>query len=157
MDDAADDLDWDSRCWEVIRAQSDYIEFDWFARDIAGHVAVLSSYGVGPSPVVVRTSRADFNSLLRVFSELPETTVAVVDPMPPGRTDDWEQYARCGLFGYDNADISGGDPRYQRIASPKVPRGFAELSIPQHLATRIPVLPVLFAQSSSIFFTSIPG
>jgi hypothetical protein len=156
MDETPDKLDWDSGCWDVIQAQSDYIEFDWFARDVAGCLAVLSSFGIGPSPAIVRASRPDFNAVLRLFSQLEETTTAIVDPMASGRTVDWEHYARRGIFGYDNADINGGDPRYERIASPKDPLPFRELSIPQALVTRIPVLPVIFSQSSSIFFTSIP-
>jgi hypothetical protein len=156
MDLPADDLDWNSELWEVIRSQSDYIEFDWFARDLAGHLAALSSFGVGPSPSPVRASRADFNSLLRVFSGLSESTVAVVDPSPPGRTDDWQRYARCGVFAYDNADIHGGDPIYKRIAHPQTPLRFADLRLPPGLVACLPCLPIVFAESLSIPFVSVP-
>ena len=150
-------LDWDEQSWRVIQDQSDYVEFDWFARDVVGNLAALASFGTAPSPAAVRRSRTDFNAIMQFFARLPAVTAPVVDSMPPGRTDDWEEYARCGLFAYDNADINGGDPRYRRIASPTMPLGFGRLGLAENLLSLIPMLPVVFAESRSIPFSSVPA
>jgi hypothetical protein len=148
---------WDEGSWRVIQEQSDYVEFDWFARDLVGNLAALASFGTAPSPAAVRTSRTDFNAIMQFFSRLPAITAAVVDPLPSGQTDDWEDYARCGLFAYDNADINGGNPRYERIASPETPLRLARLALPEHLLSLLPMLPVVFADSRSIPFASVPA
>jgi hypothetical protein len=61
-DHSTDDLDWDDAHGEAIQARSGQVEFDWFARDAQGHVAVLASFGSAPSPWVIRESRVDFNA-----------------------------------------------------------------------------------------------
>lgn len=152
------DLDWDSGSWEVIRAQSDYIEFDWFARDQKGQLAALSSFGVGPSPAVVRASRSDFNVILRVMSMLPERTASLREPNTGLQdTEDWERYARLGLFAYDNARVHSAGSLYRRIARPAAPVLLTALGLAEELSNLIPVLPVAFDESAAIPFTLIPA
>jgi len=158
MASSTDELDWDSESWDAIKAQSGQIEFDWFARDAQGHIAVLSSFGVGPSPVIVRGSRVLFNALLRRFWDLPESTNSHLEPNHGlKRTYDWEYYARLGLFAYDNARVHGGPPVYRRIAKPEAPIVFAALGLATELSDLVPLLPIALSKNVEIPFEMIPA
>ena len=153
-----DSLDWTVQDWKVIRDRSAPIEFDWFAADLHGNVAVMTSYGVGPSPARVRSSRTRFNALLKFVVRLPHTTNAFLDPAAArGDYSDWREYARQGLFAYDNGDVHAPHLQsYERIARPVVPVSLAALNLPKHLRSLVPVLPMLFPSTLSLAFDLIP-
>jgi|SRR5688572_14086 len=157
--DGTDDVDWDEWSWETIVSREGCIEFDWFAVDAIGHVAALSSFGTGPSPVSVRESRERFNTLLRRVACLPQVTSARVESgCLYGDTESWQAYARRGLFGYDNGDVHAPHlKRYERIACPAVPISVAELGMSADLLLCLPRLPVIFADSLWIDFVCLPA
>ena len=158
MQDELDDPSWDERSWQAIRSQADYVEFDWFALDAAGHLAVLSSFGVGPSPSVVRASRERFNAALAKLASLPEDRAALVEPDCAYKyTESWQTYARRGLFGYDNAGVHAPEKRrYERIVRPSTPLTFDEMSDFADALAWLPRLSVLFEYSPSNDFCLVP-
>lgn len=82
-------------------------EFDWFAADESGHVAIFATGGSGPVPAQVVTDAA--------FHDAVGDQIEVSGW---GTDQVWSSYARAGLFAYD------WDARrncYARVAVPAQP------------------------------------
>jgi hypothetical protein len=79
-------------------------EFDWFAVDEIGDVAVFATGGIGPVPAQVRTDPERHDALAELIDVSAWGTSAV-----------WESYSKAGLFAYDWNDPLGC---YSRVAQP---------------------------------------
>ena len=97
------------------------IEFDWYATDSEGHLALFSSAGSALVPALALEGAADVGLLDEYFQ--------VASPM----RSDWEQFAALGLFVYDCGSMH--DDTYRRVAVPATPLRHSDL--PESLARAI--------------------
>lgn len=110
------------------------MEFDWFAIDAAGHVAVFATAGCGPVPSQVRADAAKHDLVGDQIEVAGWGTSAV-----------WESYAMAGLFAYDWDDLH---QRYSRVACPS---HLANERLSSRLAgTALPHLALSFQDSPTI-------
>ncbi len=109
-------------------------EFDWFAVDKSGEVAVFASAGVGPVPSQGRAAAEDHDAIGEQIVVTGWGTKTV-----------WESYARVGLFAYDWDDQRHC---YSRVAQPDQPVNEG-LSV-RLAAIALPRLPLSFRTSPSI-------
>ena len=82
-------------------------EFDWFARDAAGRIALFATGGSGPIPESVFRTLAGHDSAAELVPISGWGSLAV-----------WQSYASAGLYAYDWNDSSGV---YGRVAVPAGP------------------------------------
>jgi hypothetical protein len=80
-------------------------EFDWYAVDDVGRIAVFATAGSGPVPPLARSSMQAHNDISDSF---------VVSAW--GTPQVWESYSRVGLFAYDWHTTSDC---YVRVAVPE--------------------------------------
>lgn len=81
-------------------------EFDWFAIDRAGKIAMFSTAGAGFIPEVVVAGHAEHSRIANDF------------PTPHwGSTQVWDDFAALGLYVYDWAGNDIGSYRRQRVPS----------------------------------------
>lgn len=106
----------------IYRSALTGVEFDWFAIDSSGFLALCSSAGFGPIPdsvlaVATPTTRPDdaTDDLLNV---LPERGQAVPEGRGPGTCEEWRALARRGFFVYDWRHRQGP---YERVIHPSAP------------------------------------
>ena len=109
-------------------------EFDWFALDDAGEVAVFATAGSGPVPAQVRTASGDHDGM--------GDRVAVTGW---GTPTVWDSYAKVGLFAYDWDDQRRC---YSRVGQPSQPIN-KNLSVPL-AAMALPRLALSFRNSPCI-------
>src|SRR3954454_9449980 len=79
-------------------------DYEWYASDASGHVAVFTSAGIGPIPSVVLASRPLADSLAESVWKMRQrgrATMLVSLPCP----DDYIHFASCGFFAYDWHDV----------------------------------------------------
>ncbi|MGQ0798525.1 MAG: hypothetical protein ACT4NL_00225 [Pseudomarimonas sp.] len=105
-------------------------EFDWFAADSEGRLALFATAGFGPVPDSVLSATEAHDAVSDSLEVSDWGTSAV-----------WESYALAGLYAYDWSDHQGS---YLRVAQP------AKL-VPAALAAAIASIPGLlhFALSFS--------
>jgi hypothetical protein len=112
----------DEHEWITSREQVLGYEFDWYAIDGDGCLALCSAFGWGTVPsVVFKTPRKNCQYYeAPLIEKLPETGVPQTAEF--GSCDAWDLLCRRGLYIYDNADSnpSHAGP-YQRIGVPSVP------------------------------------
>ena len=72
------------------------IEFDWFASDRSGNIALFATAGAGFVPKAVISSREEHQSISDSF-ETPHL----------GSVNIWDDYARLGIFVFDWAPDDG--------------------------------------------------
>ena len=111
------------------------IEFDWFAIDRDGRVALFATAGNGPVPTSVLAASEAHDKIGEAISVSGLGTLAV-----------WKSYAQAGLYAYDWSDLKGS---YVRVAEPSPGAKFEQA----HAVTAIPGLPRLalsFSQAASI-------
>ena len=102
-------------------------EFDWFAVDRDGHVALFATAGYGPIPQAVLESVDEQRQVETYLSSIPATTQAI-HIGGEGDLEDWFAVARRGLYAYDWQHWNGP---YGMIASPETPLHIS--SVPGHL------------------------
>jgi hypothetical protein len=112
------------------------VEFDWFAIDQDGHVALFATAGFGPVPASVLAASGAHDAVgqsiaIRGF----------------GSSTVWESYAQVGLYAFDWSDTKGS---YVRVAEPLADKDFKQA----HTVELIPGLPRL--QLSFSKTTSLP-
>jgi hypothetical protein len=110
-------------------------EFDWFAQDASGALALFSTAGWGEIPVeVIRHAEAHRT-----------VTVNIAQPSI-GTTNVWQDYAQVGLYVFDWQHWVGP---YAKEVSPALPIAAslrnAVLGIPE-----LPQLPLLFSEVASV-------
>jgi hypothetical protein len=109
-------------------------EFDWFAFDDAGDVAVFATAGFGPVPAQVRTVSEDHDAIGDRVTVTGWGTPTV-----------WDSCARVGLFVYDWDDQRRC---YSRVGQPRQPIN-KDLSVPL-AAIALPRLALSFRNSPCI-------
>jgi hypothetical protein len=112
-------------------------EFDWYASDHDGHVALLSTAGNGLVPTVVLQTAADVD-LLDQYFQVPDPARGV-----------WEEFAALGLYVYDCGSLH--EETYRRLAVPASPLRQGDL--PDRLARAVGVFhfsDLTFADTLSI-------
>ncbi len=95
-------------------AEAHGIEWDWFACDDVGHVALISSGGSGQVPRLLLAQESAIHDLLAHLDVTLDT-------------DSWQKAAERGFFAYD-VDSNGGP--FRRVGSPSQPRTLADLPEP---------------------------
>jgi hypothetical protein len=110
-------------------------EFDWFAIDLDGRVALFATAGSGTSPESVRTSVEKHDAIGAALEATGWGTPAV-----------WQSYSRVGLFAYDWSDPQGC---YVRVAEPIVPLSTA-LAVCICTCSTLPKLNVSFTNAHVI-------
>jgi hypothetical protein len=94
------------------------IEFDWFACDRDGHVALLSTAGNGLVPTSIREAAGEMDMLQEHFQVASPTR------------SEWEEFAALGLFVYDCGTLH--EETYRRLAVPATP--LRQIELPGRLA-----------------------
>jgi hypothetical protein len=126
-----------------MNTRSDFlgVEFDWFAEDPDGFLAVLSSAGYGPIPDGV-FERLDGQQGIEEFLR------SVVGPrLGDDLLRAHRSLASVGLFAYDWKHWDGP---YQRSAIPKQPKRLSELGIPEALREAFLAYPERFSTSEEL-------
>lgn len=145
---------WPSSAFEV-----EGLEFDWFARDQEGQLAVLTSAGKGCIPKRVFAGSVEaYNGFVAAIASRA-ISQAVLVSKESGRFHDWREYAEHGLFAYDFQDVHRSSAKerggYDLIFRPSVPATI--LDLPEHVMTCLPVLDVAFGASDLIPMSSMHG
>ena len=115
-------------------------EFDWYAVDDAGEVAVFATAGSGPVPPLVRSS-------VQAHNEISDS----LDVSGWGTPQVWESYSKVGLFAYD---WHGANGCYVRMAVPEQP-SYTELTRRLRAASGLVRLPVRFSETSKLESTQV--
>ena len=82
-------------------------EFDWFALDTSGAVAIFATAGFGPAPESVLRCAAAHDA---VSEKIPVRGFGTIQV--------WQSYSAAGIFAYDWNDSEG---TYHQVASPDAP------------------------------------
>lgn len=115
-------------------------EFDWFARDSSGALALFATAGCGAVPdCVLETSR---------FHDQANDLVPVSGW---GSPQTWASYAAAGLFAYD---WHAPTKRYRRVAIPDGPA--PPLLIAALAAIELPILAGHFSQALELRIEELP-
>lgn len=126
-----------------MKTRSDFegLEFDWFAMDQEGFIALMGSAGSGliPDRVFDRyDEQCRLHDALRKYVGLRST-------------DDWTRFARllseAGIFVYD---CKGTKPPYRQVATPARPLVGKELGIDQQLLESLVPLSLRFGSSKGV-------
>src|SRR5690242_13821037 len=80
------------------------IDYEWFAVDAAGHIAVFTTGGIGPVPAIVLDSNTAVDALDEFVLRLPVRGTGLMLVSLP-RPDSYMAFAQRGVFAYDWADV----------------------------------------------------
>ena len=129
------------------------IDYEWYATDAVGHVAVCTTAGIGLIPVVILADLSATDSLINTVQCLPargRATMLISLPRP----DDFIRFASSGLFAYDWQDVHrtrNFSGRYEMISFPDNPIHLTEFPEQFHPLLRSTTLPdIRFADSPNI-------
>lgn len=126
-----------------MKKRSDFMgtEFDWFAADSGGFVALMSSAGYGPIPDRVFERFEQQQQIEEFFAHL------VGEPL----MNDWTRMilslSACGVFAYDWKHWDGP---YQRQGMPSVPQRIDQLGFPPELQEALAIVPERFSTSAEL-------
>lgn len=126
-------------------------EFDWFAVDLSGFLAVFSNAGRGPVPASVWANRVPYNALVEACAKLP-TAFAIEKVFEgSGTYSDWWNYAARGLYAFDFQDVHRTKPlrAYDLMARPQLPIRANELLSGANLSW-LPLLEIEFVAVSAV-------
>jgi len=124
-----------------MKKRSDFygVEFDWFASDADGFIALMSSAGYGPIPDSVFERLEEQARIEARLSSLIGSRMM---------TDDWDrmvwQLSASGVFVYDWKHWDGP---YQRLGIPPYPQRFDDLGFSPELRDALVVVPERFCTS----------
>jgi hypothetical protein len=131
----------------------DWGDYEWYAVDASGHVAVFTTAGIGPIPISVLTARLLADSFAEAVWKMPakgRATMLVSLPTP----DDYIHFASRGFFAYDWSDVHRAawkTHRYEMQSRPDTPIHVSELPEQfQSLLRRTAFVDVSFADSRKI-------
>jgi hypothetical protein len=106
----------------VTREEIFGLEFDWFAIDGDGLLALCSSAGYGEIPAEVlhacTTKEQPDRHIAELIARLPERGRYATEGRGPGWCEEWKQLGHRGLFVYDWRHWQGP---YERIVVPDTP------------------------------------
>lgn len=108
------------------------VEFDWFAIDRGGCIALFATAGGGPVPASVLAFSGAHNSI-----------GGVIAVSGFGSLEVWQSYAHAGLYVFD---WSGSQGSYIRVAEPTAGVEFKQA----HAVAAIPGLPRLPLSFSAV-------
>jgi hypothetical protein len=135
-----------SRCTEYTG-----VEFDWYALDREGHLAVFTTAGSGPVPAAIWDRREEFHALEAAVDAL--TAAADFEEVYAGYGNylEWHDLARKGLFAFDYQDVHRTRQlhHYDLMARPVNPVSAAQL-LPQIDVRWLPVLMVEFGDCTQV-------
>jgi len=121
------------------------IEFDWFIRDSAGHLALVSTAGFGPVPTSVLAVSSEESSPIDHIEQLVEGGRVMGQPIivgkGPGGCQEWWLLAERGIHVFD---WSGDE--YRRVLRP--PRSVEVSALEDDLASRLAFVAVSFDLSN---------
>jgi len=137
---------------ELAKYQAAGWQFEWFARDIDGHLAVLNSAGEGPIPGVIWNHLREYNALATRINSLPTNESKLVFK-GGGYCQDWLDYAGMGLFAFDYHDAKLGG--YELMARPTSPVNCSALGT--DLVSWLPVLNIAFTRVTFIRDATVAG
>lgn len=138
--------------WPTSSFDVEGLEFDWFAQDRTGQLAVFTSAGKGFIPrSVFSASVGPYNDFVSAIANRA-VSAAILEFSGDGRFQDWREFAEHGLFSYDFQDLHrvGGEKRdgYDLMYGPSIPATVADL--PVHVVSYLPVLDTLFGNTDII-------
>jgi hypothetical protein len=104
-------------------------DYEWYACDGVGHVAVFTTGGAGPIPTTVLGSLkvADFLAD-SVWKMKPQGKAMMLASLP--RPDDYLHFSGCGFFAYDWSDVHRSKNFlgcYEMLSRPSKPIHLSEL------------------------------
>jgi hypothetical protein len=139
----------DEAIWKCITNPEYEMEFDYIGIDILGQVALFSTFNTGFIPDCVIRSRALYNDLATFLETLTVSSDALKIETKEGQYDEWEEYARKGIFAYDNENIHSTNnvDRYHLIYKLLKPINISGLSGLQNFKTIIPSFNLEFKDS----------
>jgi hypothetical protein len=111
------------KVFDATAAGAAFYDFEWYAADASGQLAVFTSAGLGPIPQSVFSSRDAYVALVSFLENRPLSPMCTLNPNAEGDLWFWAESARRGLFGYDwNAPAGSRTARapYRWIATPEV-------------------------------------
>ena len=149
---------WDEESWRWICERGGQIEFDWFGVDRNGFLGAFASFGTGPFPEAVTTSREHFNRLILAVARLQNSGAVVYHQPIIGDRSTWGVYAKRGLYAFDNSESHGQAPRrhYHPIAWSERPLHLKASEIPSELHGVLPLIDVEFGPDLVVPFDKIP-
>jgi len=128
-------------------------DYEWYACDASGHVAVFTTAEVGPIPLSILSHRATADTFAGIVETMPSrgsSTLLVSLPDPRWFRD----VASCGFFAYDWHDVyrtSSFSQRYEMLSRPDSPIHVSELPVQlQPLVSRTAFTGLRFADSTQI-------
>lgn len=127
-------------------------EFDWYALDRKGHLAVFTTAGLGPVPGAIWAHREKFYALATAVDGLPAADAFEKMFSGPGNHLEWCDLARKGLFAFDYYDVHRKTNRlhgYDLIARPGNPVPASQL-LPQVDMRWLPMLKVEFGACTQV-------
>ena len=121
------------KAFDAAAAGAAYNDFEWYAIDAEGHLAVFTSAGYGPIPRSIFSSRDAYVALASIVENRPLSSWCTLNTHSEGDLAYWVESARRGLFGYDwtaQAGSAGAKATYQWMATPEVGMTVEELPRP---------------------------
>lgn len=106
------------------------VEFDWFARDTNGAVAMLTSGAQVLVPRVVLQDKAAYLLVCTTFYRLPERGEAQLKRSGSGDFEEWVSASRRGLYAYDWDEGGRLQDSYAIVSVPERPILAEELGGP---------------------------
>ena len=128
-------------------------DYEWFACDASGHVAVFTTAEIGPIPLSVLSHRPATDAFVGVLETMPPRgSSTLLVSLPDARW--FKQIASCGFFAYDWQDVhrtSSFSQRYEMLSRPGSPIHIAELPVQlQPLVSRTTFTGLRFSDSIQI-------
>jgi hypothetical protein len=80
------------------------IDYEWYGLDSERHIAVFTTAGIGPIPIVVLAQLTTADRLADYVWQMPSRGEAIMLVSLP-RPDDYVYFASRGFFSYDWADV----------------------------------------------------
>ena len=107
-----------------------FSDFEWYAVDRLGHIAVLTSAGFGGIPLLVFRDKNKYFEVAEYFKSLRVRGEHKIVDRGQFDHSSWINVARQGLFGYDWIEEAGqfvkGKP-YNLITMPTTPLSVSDL------------------------------
>ena len=138
-----------SEYWPFSAENCEGLEFDWFAADSLGQLAVFSSAGKGFIPArVFAKGPSSYNDLIAIIGGR-SAAGAILEFTGPGHLNDWKVFTEHGLFAYDFQDVHRIRVQhrngYDLIFRPAAPANISEL--PNPVSEYLPRIATIFGSS----------